>query len=652
MHHTGTYRADIDGLRAIAVASVVINHAVPAWLPGGFVGVDIFFVISGFLITGIISSEIAQGRFSLVRFYKRRILRIIPALSLVVACCLLFGFVYFGTGEFANLGKHAAAAMAFAANFSFWSETGYFDTASAFKPLLHLWSLGVEEQFYLFWPAIVWIVLRVQRLLGSALLLVLLAASLLLSAYGARESASWSFYLLPARLWELGLGSALALLSPFARIRNGYVWPNVCAVLGLAFIVAALLMFDERTPFPGVFAIIPVLGSALLLSAKTSVVNKVLSSPPLVWVGLISYPLYLWHWPILSFMRNLSNEPLELPLILAGLCAAVLAAIGTFFVVERPIRFGLARRWPIGTPVALLGIAALLGASGAGVYAAAGLPSRLPEFWREFETHPYLFGREQRVSTCFLQELEPVDGFSQNCTNQKATASGRGGTIFLWGDSHAAALYPGLEDFGHREGYSIEQINRARCPPLMNFSLPGYDACGFSNRFVLAEIERNPPDTVIIAAAWSIYNLTAEAGQASRLWIDLTSTIDQLKTLGVPQIVIVDTVPIWRGPLPSIVRNSLRAGVQLPPERIPLPKGGLDSTVSEIIHAVTSQTGTVYFSPRDQLCNEEGCLVRIGESASALTTWDDAHLSPAASRFVVDRMAAILIQPSIANEIY
>ena len=303
------YRPDIDGLRAVAVLSVVIFHAFPdeAWLPGGFIGVDVFFVISGYLISKILFSEIEQHRFSLASFYGRRIRRIFPALAVCLAAVLAYGFVVLLPSELAQLGKQVFFGASFLSNFALWSESGYFDRAATSKPLLHLWSLGIEEQFYILWPPLLWIAFKLKAAIGR-LIVGLLVASFAVNIALSLTDTSSDFYLPVSRFWELLAGAALAW-RPDINLKAGL--KHVISLAGIAAILMSARLFASEMHFPGWLALLPVAGSvAVILAGSNAVVNKtILSNRVAVSIGLISYPLYLWHWPLIAFSYVIRGKP-------------------------------------------------------------------------------------------------------------------------------------------------------------------------------------------------------------------------------------------------------------------------------------------------------------------------------------------------------
>jgi peptidoglycan/LPS O-acetylase OafA/YrhL len=334
------YRPDIDGLRAIAVVAVVLFHAFPSSLPGGFAGVDMFFTISGFLITGLLLRDHARGAFSLRHFYARRIQRIFPALALVLVACMGAGWLVLTADELAALGTFTSGGAAFLSNFLLWRASGYFDTAADTKPLLHLWSLGIEEQFYLVWPLLLWWWFRWPQRLGLWMGACVLA-SLAYSLWAVRVDAVMAFYSPLPRLWELGVGGLLA----YALWRNPQLlqrYRSVAAYLGALLVALGLVLLDKGAAFPGWWALLPTLGTVLLIFSGDAswLGRRVLSSKALVAVGLISYPLYLWHWPLLSFARILLAETPPAEVRAALVAASVVLAWLTYRWVERPIRFG------------------------------------------------------------------------------------------------------------------------------------------------------------------------------------------------------------------------------------------------------------------------------------------------------------------------
>jgi peptidoglycan/LPS O-acetylase OafA/YrhL len=351
-YHDTTYRSDIDGLRAISILLVVLYHAFPDAMPGGFIGVDIFFVISGFLITGIIVRELDERRFSLVTFYTRRIRRIFPALILVLCITLVLGWFWMLPAAYAQLSADVVASTAFFANIALLLQSGYFDVESAKKPLLHLWSLGIEEQFYLVWPLMLMLISRIKVGMLATVSIVGIASFILNIALISSNPVA-TFYLPFTRAWELLAGAALA--CGWSRVTHGSLASNLRAAFGAGLIVIALLVLDDHSAFPGWWAALPVGGSALLLSAPNAWGSRhLLASALFVRIGLISYPLYLWHWPLLVFFALIKFSPLTLLErgLIVGL--SLLLAWATYRLIECPIRFGRPTMFRIGSLAAAI----------------------------------------------------------------------------------------------------------------------------------------------------------------------------------------------------------------------------------------------------------------------------------------------------------
>jgi peptidoglycan/LPS O-acetylase OafA/YrhL len=376
------YRTDIEGLRALAVTTVILCHAHLS-NPGGFIGVDVFFVISGYLITKIIEADIQHARFTLTAFYQRRIRRIFPALFVMFAISSAFAYMLLLPEELVNFGKSLMASAAFVSNIFFRSQINYFDVASEQKPLLHVWSLAVEEQFYIFWPLIL---VALNKMFGGQrkilLCAILFCISLLYSEYLVRHTPSAAFYLLPSRAWELALGAILAMSVKFWRLhRAPRHAADLASLAGIALIGFAIFAYDAITPFPGLAALVPCVGAALVIGAGESAITlggRFLSLPPIVFIGRISYSLYLWHWPILVFAQLYLARVLRFDEKCWALSLMVLMAYLSWRFVEEPFRnlrlaAGNAREWVGGGITAGFTVVC----AGALIVANEGFPGRV-----------------------------------------------------------------------------------------------------------------------------------------------------------------------------------------------------------------------------------------------------------------------------------
>lgn len=485
-----TYRPDIDGLRAIAILSVVIFHFFPTTLHGGFVGVDIFFVISGFLISSIIFKSLEHQSFSFLEFYAHRVRRIFPSLLVVVFACLVFGWWVLLADEYTQLGKHIAGSSVFVQNIILTKESGYFDNASELKPLLHLWSLAIEEQYYLFFPFFTWILWRFREHVISILTIFLLA-SFALNIINIESDPINTFFMPHTRVWELLVGGVLAyfkiftprfgaswlgpiearnsLVSAFASLSQNQISAykrNWCASIGLISILLAIIFLHPGNLFPSGWALFPTLGTALLIYAGPNAwINRsLLSSRSLTLIGLISYPLYLWHWPLLSFIRIIASETPTPAIRTLALVVSILLAYLTYRWIERPIRFGRFRRF---TTASLLMAMVALGCCGYIVYASDGFPSRVPEKLATNSTQ--LKWGKGNVENSGCRNSFPDASTLDYCVISNPLPP----TVLVVGDSHSNSLFPGLSVELKNTQHNAMNLGRGGCPLLLGVEVIG-----------------------------------------------------------------------------------------------------------------------------------------------------------------------------------
>lgn len=465
--HSTHYRPDIDGLRAMAVLTVMAFHAFPESVKGGFIGVDVFFVISGFLITKLIQSGLDNQHFRFSAFYASRVRRLFPSLLVVLLSCLFLGWFALLSDEYKLLGKHISATAVLIPNWILWSDSGYFDYAAHSKPLLHLWSLGVEEQFYLCWPLTFCLLYRHRfNVLGATCILLL--CSFFLNLYMIEKYPSASFFWPFTRAWELLAGSLLAQLmhSGFgvsgarkAKLADNRLLKQSISILGVLMLSVGLLVIDQEKRFPGSLALLPVIGTLLIIAAGPhSWFNQtVLSHRLLVGIGLISYPLYLWHWPLLSFATILEqNQPAWQ---VRSLCIAVafLLAWLTYVCIERPARFGRHLKAKTYSLITLMLITACLGFA---TYASEGFKSRFANQLIEVQIADLTF--DMPTSS---------DWYCSQVSNEgpRCLASGPAPTAVVMGDSHALTIYPGLVARFQSKGQTLALYGGSDgCPPLLN----------------------------------------------------------------------------------------------------------------------------------------------------------------------------------------
>jgi len=452
------YRTDIDGLRAVAVLGVILFHAAPSTLPGGFIGVDVFFVISGYLITSIISDDLKRGAFSVMNFYARRVRRIFPTLLAVLVSCLLFGWFALLADEYRQLSKHTVASAGFFVNFIFWREVDYFDNIAETKPLLHLWSLSIEEQFYLVWPwLMLWLARQDRR--WTFWIGILASASFVYGCMLAVSDTTAAFYSPLSRFWELALGGLATKVQWVGWSGRGRVRiQNVLSLAGLLLIGCGFVVIDKNKAFPGLWALLPALGATFLLVAGAeALVNRtLLARRAFVLIGLISYPLYLWHWPLLSFARIVESQTPAPGFRALMVAAAFFLAWITWQCVERPLRHRRASR-----ALVLMLAAAMLsvGSFARVVMLKGGLPDRVADF----EQRSARFHQDNLVEESDAQCQQVIGlGSLRYCRLYDPL---RPATIALMGDSHANRLFDPLSATYAKQGYNLLQLGGAGCVP-------------------------------------------------------------------------------------------------------------------------------------------------------------------------------------------
>lgn len=534
------YRPDIDGLRALAVMPVVLYHAGIAGFSGGYVGVDIFFVISGFLITAIIAREIEEQHFSVLHFYERRARRILPALFGLVGSVLVAASVLFLPGDFEDVPKSALSALLFSANLWFFTQSGYFQGAAETMPLLHTWSLGVEEQFYIVFPWALMLIALAARRWRNTLVCAGAIASLAWAVAVQDRGDGFAFYMLPTRAWELLAGSLLALGAvPMVRSRSAR---EAWSWTGIVLILFGVFAYDKQTVFPGLAALPPVLGAALLIHcAEGTAAGRMLSWKPAVWIGLLSYSLYLWHWPLIVFTEYAQDAPLS-PLQSVGVVAvSMLIAWASLKWIETPWRDRKrhSRRGIFAMSTAGL---ALLGSACLVLVSFGSWASRFP-----VEVEQIAVSAEERSPVrdiCLRTEFAPPD---KRCTLGAAVAP----DAMLWGDSHGVeyAWVLGLQ--AERLGQSIAQRTLGSCAPLSGFSDAVSPDCALFNKAVLAEIESDPSiRTVYLAGYW-----TEERYRQANAVARLGKTIAQLQALG-RKVVLIGPVPTQPHDVPRALERT------------------------------------------------------------------------------------------------
>ena len=614
------YRPEIDGLRAVAVLPVILFHAGFELFSGGFIGVDIFFVVSGYLITTIIISEMADGNFSIVNFYERRARRILPALFFVMAACLPPALFWMVASDLKSFGQSLIAVSTFSSNILFWSESGYFDTAAELKPLLHTWSLAVEEQYYIIFPIFLMLTWR----FGIKWILVLLSLVFILSLgvahWGAVYAAhpkilSGTFFLLPTRGWELLVGVFAAFYlkyNPFIKSQSAN---QLLSLSGLSMIIYAISTFDETTPFPSLYALVPVLGTGLLIlcAVPKTFVHSLLSIKPLVGIGLISYSAYLWHQPLLSFARlRLLGEVSEFLLI--GICIASLTiAWFSWRFVERPFRSNLKFRRKTIFSLTLVGLMFFV-VIGFGISESINIG----DSWSS----------DVRQHDCLLQG----DGETEHSLSCYEDDGG----ILLWGDSHAASLSIGLAEKYAGE-MPFTQLTQSGCPPVLDLEvLIHRKTCNQINRRILNDVKDSNYRKIILHAAWvhQHYPMTEEEFRRKMIL-----TLDELLEIEGIEIVIVGNVPRWNSnpfQIGKFEDNYLAInGMEFYKDR---PVFSVDKLMVDL----QPKYKFVYFSVIDSICTyQEGERYCPLKSSNQYLYRDWGHLTRYGSEFVASSLGEL-----------
>lgn len=628
------FRNDINGLRAIAVAAVVLFHFNVAGFSGGFVGVDVFFVISGYLMTGMIVPHVEAGNFSLLGFYLARARRIVPALAALCCAAIVTGWLVLLPRDFAALGSHVASALLFVSNIVFNREAGYFDIAPYDKWLLHTWSLSVEWQFYMLYPAAVMILFRIAGMrLVKAAIVGGCVASLLLSAYATVRWPTSAFYLLPTRAWEL-LAGGIVFLYPVSLPARAM---KLLEVVGLSIIGYSCLRFSHLDKWPGHLAATPVLGSMMVLWARQNE-SVFTANRASKLIGAWSYSIYLWHWPIVVGLHYLGTASSSM-WIVGAIVSSIMAGWASFVLIESANRHkpspGKFLSWHytrlVAGPVFLAGF-------GTAVFFADGVPSKIRSIndgARAQFIEKYRELHESGLVSAYRQECDFYDWETKHakaniyasCTN---TAAGR--TVFLWGDSHAQALSLGLRKIVGIG--AVAQVATSGCPPDIEGKSPSpiENNCVLSNDFALSEIARLRPDVVIVAQ---------QKWHAAKDWEALAAKVH---SLGGGRVILVGPQPSWSPALPVLVARN----------------HWLDQSefINDGIHAVTladdaalrskykDSNSIEYISVTDTLCRRDGSCRAFVPGTRELLAVDYGHLSPKGSIYVVGEILSQKLSPA------
>jgi len=623
------YRPDIDGLRAFAVLSVVGYHAFPSIFRGGFVGVDVFFVISGYLISRIIFAEMDESKFNFIDFYSRRIKRIFPSLLFVLLSCIVIGWLTLLADEYELLGKHVAAGAGFISNIVLWQESGYFDSAAIKKPLLHLWSLGVEEQFYIIWPLLLWLAYRFKfkgQFYVNYLIVLIAACSFAQNVSRVNIDIVAAFYSPQSRFWELLFGSMLGWLTlnknEYFQQLNG-LSRQLLSVSGCILLVLSLLLTTDQSLFPGWWALLPVSGAVLVIAAGPYAwVNRtVLSRRVFVWFGLISFPLYLWHWPLLSFTYILNNEIPPGTIRLGIVLISIVLAAFTYYGLEIHIRH--TKKHYLSTVLLCLMVAT--GAVGLLIYQQQGFTQRavVQANLKISDNISYL---QNPGSKCTDADIYPV----ANALCVKYVAQDSKKSIVLWGDSSVGAWLPVFLDYAAKNNISLFHIMHLSCPPILearktrfNFEESRkYCSDGKTQLEILNLIQDIRPEAIVVIAAWNAYSeysnrefITTELrGEAN------SQTTKRVITEKLPETLIelsniAKTIVFESWPMLTSAPNSRKLtflGKDAKVASINRDEFNKDvSGIQDVLNKVQQQVGEkniVLFDPAKKICLRDECL--------------------------------------------
>lgn len=640
VNHTIDYRPEIDGLRAVAVISVMLFHAGVAGFSGGFVGVDVFFVISGFLITSILVKEHEQGRFSVMRFYERRARRILPALALVIVVCMPFAWFLLLPDQLKQSAEALISVATFSSNIYFWRTTDYFSPPQGSQLLLHTWSLAVEEQYYLVFPVFLLLCWRFGKKKLAGLLACVAVISIAIAEWGRHHHPVANFYLLPSRSWELMFGAILAIVPTkrLSRLHSSPLASNILSMTGLALVVYAVVVFDQTTAFPGAYVCGPVLGAVLIIAAATNTtfVGKLLSTRPFVSIGLISYSAYLWHQPLLGLTRIAyqSEPPMSRRIIMLAL-SLILAAFSYRFV-ETPFRKG---KKQLGSPKVLGWAAACLLVfigTGAAVVVSDGWPSRYPAAYQKVDWNAITAGNYGLGKSC--------DYHDQFVRNQNCTF-GDHPRVVLWGDSFAMHLASGLK----QAQVGFIQATKANCGPSFYVAPVQYSAfydetwasdCMRFTRSVKAFLKENSASLkwVIVASPFEQYvdgllydgkhvrNLNAEERVAA-----FTRTINDIRAMGLMPVLVMPPPNPGNDIDTSECIHRLAAGFPVKSSKLHADCSfdeALNNQVhkdrNDFVRKIVDATGVQTVSLQNEMCSDGRCPA----SMNGIPLYrDGAHLS-------------------------
>ncbi|MFS8144655.1 acyltransferase [Rhizobium sp. R635] len=645
------YRREVDGLRAAAVMPVILFHAGCSLFSGGFIGVDVFFVISGFLITSIILEEMRDGTFSLAAFYERRARRILPALFLVILCCLPFAWLWVMPEEFRAFSDSLIATSLSGANFLFWFKSGYFAPEAGEVPLLHIWSLAVEEQYYMVFPLLVMFMWKRKRNWLFALLVAIALASLAYSEWASRAFPSANFYFLPSRAWEFLAGS----LCSFMQLKGQERGSDPLSLLGFGMIAFSVFYFDETSPIPSTLALVPVVGAMLVLlfARQGTWVAALLSTRAFIMIGKISYSAYLWHQPLFAFARIRSIDPPRLAVMGALACVALVLGYLSWRFVEQPFRRSRHRLLPTrrGLTVSASVMLAALFAFGLYGHDTRGIPWRLPEPIKDF------IADSEWSKTCLIESGSDWDAMPiKDCIFN----SGHARTYAILGDSLASALTPALAKRLDGMDIGLEQITHSFCAPVADVSMASLQAreCGAFNAAAIDYLVKSKVKTVVLAASWQVFFAqsryvfkdeevaTPDVGQKLKDAFD--KTVGDLTSAGI-RVVIVYPHPRGDTEIAAKVAKLMHKGMPAPTITIAQDEFIEQSLPSYAYLDGPKDKHVLRVDPAKIFCGIETGRCDLAREGKALI-FDKVHFTPAGAEAVADEILVALKRDDVAAE--
>lgn len=615
------YRPEIDGLRALAVLPVVLYHSKINLFQGGFVGVDIFFVISGFLITKIIITEVFQSSFSIIKFYERRARRILPALFTVLIFSTVLSWALLPPIQFKDFGQSLFFVSFFTSNILFWIESGYFTEATELKPLIHTWSLGVEEQFYIFFPLLVLFIYKInKKYIFPSIFLILIISLFLSYIYSApnmdTELREAAFFLLPTRAWELMLGSILCLSSKNSVINSNGMFNNFMSFIGLLLIFYSILFFGENTPFPGLHALVPTLGAAFIIVFGTNKTYafKLLTIKPMIFIGLTSYSIYLWHQPLLAFSRFYFIGDLSSATVLLIIITSIFLGYCSWRYIEQPFRDKnkISRKnifiFSIGGTLTLCSIGMIIHLNDGFKNRYSANEIALLDF-QSYEQRDELY----RERDCLLKQNQDQNSFKDIC---------KAGETYIWGDSHAAGFYAGIN-----LNEEASQFTASGCPPILNIKINAVPNCASINDYIYSSIEQAKPRRVFLSAYW-IHD--SYEGSDDLLLQTLSKISNEHPSV---EFYILGGLPIWFPSLPvtMLKADNLLNGQETYIENQLFKKIAQKDEVIKTMVLNLNNKNIKFISMLDLLCEGNHCLTQAANPNIEPIAFDYGHLTRAGS---------------------